>query len=108
MPAPALAGRHQRRQGIHQAVCGHVLGMGYTVEGQLTGREEFGGIQLIVYAPEPERFPEVVFGPLACPPPQQTMGMGLGAGGRMRQKIYRDVHGIDTWDQENYGTSSTA
>jgi hypothetical protein len=24
--------------------------------------------------------------------------MGLGAGGRMRQKIYPDPHGLDTWD----------
>jgi hypothetical protein len=29
--------------------------------------------------------------------------MGLGAGGKMKQKIYPDPHGIDTWDQENSG-----
>ena len=27
--------------------------------------------------------------------------MGLGAGGRMEQKIYPDPHGIDTWDAAN-------
>jgi len=27
--------------------------------------------------------------------------MGLAAGGRMKQKIYPDPHGIDTWDQDN-------
>jgi hypothetical protein len=87
------------------------LGMGYTVEGQLTGREEFGGIQILVYEPKPGRFPDQ-------PPPQldweveelfaleeiPTREMGLGAGGKMRQKIYPDPHGIDTWDSDNYGT----
>jgi hypothetical protein len=29
--------------------------------------------------------------------------MGLGAGGRMRQRIYPDPHGVDTWDQDSYG-----
>jgi hypothetical protein len=30
--------------------------------------------------------------------------MGLGAGGQMRQKIYPDPYGLDTWDPENSGT----
>ena len=29
--------------------------------------------------------------------------MGLGAGGRMRQKIYADEYGIDNWLQERAG-----
>jgi hypothetical protein len=29
--------------------------------------------------------------------------MGLGAGGRIKQKIYPDEYGIDTWNQNNYG-----
>ena len=29
--------------------------------------------------------------------------MGLAAGGRMRQEIYPDPHGLDTWDQASYG-----
>jgi hypothetical protein len=29
--------------------------------------------------------------------------MGLAAGGKMKQKIYPDQHGIDTWDQGSYG-----
>ena len=29
--------------------------------------------------------------------------MGLAAGGRMRQHLYPDPHGLDTWDQGNYG-----
>lgn len=90
------------------------LGMGYTVEGQVSGKEEFGGIQIIVFDPKPGRFPDK-------PPKQQHMTrsafgeditlcapavgaeMGLAAGGKMKQKIYPDNYGIDTWDEENFG-----
>lgn len=86
------------------------LGMGYTVESQLTGREEFGGIQILVYEPKPGRFPdqpppepdwemEALFVEEAVPKAE----MGLGAGGKMKQKIYPDPYGIDTWDPENHG-----
>lgn len=34
------------------------LGMGYTVEGQVTGEERFGGIQIKVHAPKVGRFPK--------------------------------------------------
>ncbi len=30
--------------------------------------------------------------------------MGLGAGGRIEQKIYPDPHGVDTWDPQNFGS----
>ncbi len=99
-PQPWLDGINAGKGFIKQFVA-MPLGMGYTVEGQLTGKEEFGGIQLIVYAPKPGRFPEEGF-VRYCPAPS-AMQMGLGAGGRMKQKIYRDEYGIDTWDQENYG-----
>jgi hypothetical protein len=84
------------------------LGMGYTVEGQLTGNEEFGGIQIIVYEPKPGRFPDraprasrydATCGCL-CEP---AMEMGLAAGGRMRQQIYPDDYGRETWDPEQTG-----
>jgi len=92
------------------------LGMGYTVEGQVTGKEEFGGIQFIVFDPKPGKFPdrppETPFaeydGPLYCASPaaavmSEGIEMGLGAGGRMRQKIYPDDYGRGTWDAANYG-----
>ena len=93
------------------------LGMGYTVEAQVTGKEEFGGIQIIVFDPKPGLFPEE-------PPPQLSrkrgisdgMGdvplilydkksaeMGLAAGGKMEQKIYPDRYSINTWDETNFG-----
>lgn len=84
------------------------LGLGYTVEAQVTGKEEFGGIQILVYEPKPGRFPD-------RPPPERdktlhrlsmpaaVSQMGLGAGGQMRQKIYPDPYGIDAWDVNNFG-----
>jgi hypothetical protein len=76
------------------------LGSGQTVEGQLTGQESAAGLRLRVYPPRPGRFPDE--------PPRVPRGgrrelpsaaaMGLGAGGRMRQKIYPDRHGINSWE----------
>jgi len=85
------------------------LGMGYTVEGQLTGEERHGGLQLEAFAPKPGRLPPppppppmaamALGGPLmAMAPAPRAASMGLAAGGRMEQKIYPDPHGVDTWD----------
>jgi hypothetical protein len=100
------------------------LGMGYTVEAQLTGKEDVGGIQIAVFEPKPGRFPDeppvpsvrrtVGTGehyaspaPMAAPAPAMAMAraaagaeMGLGAGGRMRQEIYPDRHGVHTWQSQ--------
>ena len=81
------------------------LGAGYTVEAALIGAEVVGGIQIKVFEPKPGRFPDQ-------PPPEQAhpqrlasprSAMGLGAGGTMRQKIYSDPYGVDTWDENNDG-----
>jgi len=91
------------------------LGMGYSIEAQLTGKEDVGGIQIRAYDPKPGRFPDrppprreaidaaaAAFMPMATPAAHG--GMGIGAGGRMAQKIYPDRHGLDTWDQKNSGS----
>lgn len=84
------------------------LGQGYTVEGQLTGEEQVGGIQLIAFAPKPGLFPdkppreEFHHGMVVCECMAEP-AMGLAAGGQMTQKIYADEHGLDTWDPENFG-----
>lgn len=89
------------------------LGEGYSLEGQLTGVEESGGIQLLVYDPMPGIFPDE-----APPAPAidyrdtlsfqaaPGMEMGLGAGGQIQQKVYPDQYGLETWDQSTYGELS--
>lgn len=82
------------------------LGLGYTVEAQLRGAEDHGGMQIAVYEPRPGRFPDrppdssMRLG-LGEPRPQaQARGgaMGIGAGGRITQRIYPDRYGLDTWE----------
>jgi len=84
------------------------LGEGLTVEAQLTGTEEQGGLTLSMFAPRPGRFPEEPparemqsMGDMvvASPPP-----MGLGAGGRMRQETYADEYGLDSWEPQPIST----
>jgi hypothetical protein len=116
-PQPWLDGINAGEGTIRQFVA-MPLGMGYTVEAQVTGEETFGGIQIIVYEPKPGNFPDqpperdvayrvsdgMVYA--AAPAMARAVGgaeMGLAAGGKMKQKIYPDPHGIDTWDPENHG-----
>jgi hypothetical protein len=82
------------------------LRLGYTVEASVSGRESFGGIQISVFDPKPGRFPDkppiestphvgIGKGPQRASPVAQPMG--VGAGGKMKQRIYPDPYGIDTW-----------
>lgn len=87
------------------------LGEGYTVEAQLTEKDTYGGIQIMVFEPISGQFPD-------NPPPASkqelqkkvhrpvisSLEMGMGAGGTMRQKIYPDPYGVHAWDLENYGS----
>ncbi|MBM9509528.1 hypothetical protein [Actinacidiphila acididurans] len=108
------------------------LGLGATVEGQVSGEEVWGGVQLQVFelgeqalgrwqAAEREREraflppPEPMAsgapgGPVptaaAVPAPRLTRAapaMGLGAGGRMRQEVYRDERPLTDWRAEPSG-----
>lgn len=99
------------------------LGEGCTVEEQVTGKAEFGGIQVQAYPMKsryyfdqfvrekiPGSFSDLLplligrvvfqrdrrhFAP-CCD--IMDAGMGLGMGGRMRQEIYRDHHDPAAWD----------
>jgi len=92
------------------------LGSGYSVEEQITGKPEHGGLQFIVYPMLRERYEALlqqrerssdhwaVAGAsslvLRCAA-EPVRAMGLAAGGRMRQQIYADPHGLDAWDQSS-------
>lgn len=88
------------------------LGEGLTVEAQLTGAEEVGGIQLTVVEPKKGRFPTTA--PVRMVGSRAALGefagvsestsMGLGAGGQMTQNIYPDQFGLKTWDQSTATT----
>ena len=101
------------------------LGQGYTVEEQLTGAAEHGGIQLIAYPMKKEIWEKMeeqqyssrilrsksatrgftLNSPLyasassASLEMAQSTEMGLGAGGFMTQDIYDDPYGLDVWDR---------
>ena len=91
------------------------LGSGYSVEEQITGAAEHGGIQIVAYPMRREAYEEH-FGrrswdvegmTLGLPTPQMMVcrsakfDMGLAPGGRMKQEIYRDRFDFDDWDQEH-------
>jgi hypothetical protein len=90
------------------------LGRGYTAEEQITGEAEHGGVQIMVFPMLAEhferRFPVIerrfIMEELAAPHGMPMMSsaslgksMGLGAGGRMKQEIYKDPFGFDEWSQ---------
>lgn len=94
------------------------LGEGYSAEEQVTGKAEWGGVQILVYPmkrpaferrfPKVERRPQRAFGDLLssshvampCCAPQSVRSMGLGAGGRMRQETYEDPYRLEEWDTD--------
>ena len=84
------------------------LGQGYTAEEQLTGKAEHGGLQIIVYPMKLDRYLKLVKrwersysqDIMCC----RLMGsssadleMGLAPGGLMKQKIFKDEHGLKAW-----------
>ena len=85
------------------------LGDGYSAEEQLTGKAEYGGVQLIVYPMKRELYAhhfersDCVMESRAetySPMTHATADMGLGPGGLMRQEIYADGYGMDAWETE--------
>ena len=83
-------------------------GEGYTIEEQLSGIEEMGGLQVVAYDPLAGIFPdqpppETGYSPEPLQLADSIQGMGVAAGGRIIQKIYPDPHGVEVWDQTNPG-----
>lgn len=93
------------------------LGEGYSVEEQVTGEAEFGGLQIEILPMRREaferRFPLRPYGMIrrssvlredlletsfAC---AAGAAMGLAPGGRMRQEIYEDPFSIHDWDTKH-------
>jgi hypothetical protein len=84
------------------------LGSGATVEGQVTGQETHGGVQLRAVGLTEQALAEWhAAQALVCedlmldggPLPAPSASMGLGAGGRMRQEVYADDRPLADYDQ---------
>ena len=103
---PWLDGYHVEKDMIRQFVA-MPLGGGYSAEEQITGKAEFGGLQIIAYPMKREMYEhmqrerevdsqEYLTDVMYCC--YEESAMGLAAGGLMRQEIYEDEYGIDVWD----------
>ncbi|WP_328875679.1 hypothetical protein OHT76_39515 [Streptomyces sp. NBC_00287] len=108
------------------------LGLGATVEGQVTGEEVWGGVQLqsfplgaeaLAHWREQERlraaertrgfaagggYGAAMPMAMAAPPapgaaPRSAPAMGLGVGGSMRQEVYKDDRPATDWSEEPAG-----
>jgi hypothetical protein len=82
------------------------LGEGYSVEEQLAGEAEWGGVQIAVYPMKAERYLALVkarqrFLAEVRPCFQASMDMGLAPGGRMKQEIYEDPYELADYDQRH-------
>ncbi len=96
------------------------LGAGFSAEEQLTGKGEWGGVQVEVYpmkrdvferrfpkrppSDRRERLSEMMFGALSAPcamdaeEDECAASMGLAPGGSMEQEIYDDPFDLADWD----------
>ena len=101
-------------KGIIRQFVAMPLGDGYTAEEQITGKAEFGGLQIIAYPMKAESYekyesarrrssPNNYDLVTECQPPY-CMGpdMGLAPGGKMTQDLYEDEYRMDDWDQRSF------
>ncbi|WP_316741767.1 hypothetical protein [Streptomyces sp. MK7] len=116
---PWLDGIHSGKGTVRQFVA-VPLGLGATVEGQVTGEEVWGGVQLQSFPlsgaalarwQEQQAREGIVrrrlpAAPAAAPgsaPQAYGAAMGLGVGGSMRQEVYRDERPPGDWTGEPAG-----
>jgi len=120
-PQPWLDGYCAENGSVRQFVA-MPLGAGYTAEEQITGEAEQGGLQIIVFPIKREVLKRIVaeymeslkesgayhgdgddedwdlasfFTVCGADP---SSAMGIGAGGRIKQQIYKDPHKLEDWD----------
>ena len=97
------------KKGVIRQFVAMPLGSGYSVEEQITGEAEHGGIQIVVYPMKAEYYEQLAKNRLSrytheslgSPVMACRMDMGLAPGGRMKQEIYDDPYGLDAWDTEH-------
>lgn len=93
------------------------LGANLTVEEQVTGKAESGGLQILAIPMKPEYYRELLkenqraasaHSVVCCSEPPDNMDMdlcmmdmGMGQGGAIRQSIEEDPYGLEVWDFNN-------
>jgi hypothetical protein len=86
------------------------LGAGYSAEEQITGKAEFGGLQIQAFPlraehwnPPRKEINDNLFGCFETAPAAAAAApdMALGMGGSMKQDIYRDHRPLSHWDTAN-------
>jgi hypothetical protein len=104
-------------KGIIRQFVAMPMGEGYSVEEQITGEAEFGGLQIEVFPMRAEifekRFPQAllrgrvglfersVLSEMGAAAACADEEMGMAPGGRMRQEIFEDPFSIHDWDTEH-------
>jgi hypothetical protein len=101
-------------KGIIRQFVAMPLGSGYSAEEQVTGKAEYGGLQIIAYPMKRKVFERRVrkVGQVDqavhmdfCTTTDRDLVTGLGMavapGGRMRQEIYDDPFDLDDWDTQH-------
>lgn len=90
-------------QGLVRQFVAARLGEGATVEEQIAGTAEHGGLQVIAYPMKREVFARKLLRRdthiVAHLCESGGSEMGFAPGGKMRQEIHADPHGIDAWEQ---------
>jgi hypothetical protein len=124
---PWLDGYVVEKDTIRQFVAAP-LGMGFTAEEQITGKAEFGGLQIEVMPMKREvfdrRFPKqetsMLRGMMSLSDQLNEQGasynmmgfaaaaaaapdMGLAPGGRMKQEVFEDPYEFSDWNQGHHG-----
>ena len=92
-------------EGIIRQFVAAPLGSGLTVEEQITGEAEFGGLQIEAFPLKAEAWEKILKRRKLEEEAEQRVyycmaepEMGFGMGGKMRQHIYADEHNPSDWD----------
>jgi hypothetical protein len=107
---PALDGATFGHGGFRQFAARSLDG-GHVVGGQSAGEAAFDCLELVVYEPKAQCFPDrpphervLENGYCRRPPQPEALETDAAPDRRLRQPICADVHGLDTWAQMNKET----
>ncbi len=97
------------KKGVIRQFVALPLGAGYSVEEQLTGAAEYGGLQIVAYPMKREAYERLpkreyrhaAYDLCVAAPARARFSMGLAPGGRMKQKIYDDKFKFEDWDLDH-------